>query len=742
MKLFTSLITLCISVLTFGQTYTGQVFQSDSEKKPVPYSKVYFVDIGTTVQSDVNGKFEITNAPKGSNHVIVSAFGYETVHLDIILGPEPAIIFLDLAHHELDKVIISNDGLLHRETITNAESHKMSDINKIPSTTLGEAIANIPGVYQASIGSGVSKPVIRGLSGSRVVTYVNNLRIENQQWGNDHGLPITSVGIGNVEVIKGPASLLYGADALGGVLYFVDEPYEERNKMSGYIKTRFEHNNLGSSNEAGFRYSKDAFRINVYGGFDSFADYGVPDGRQVLNSRFTQAQGKVSMGYVKDNWVMDVRYNYYFGRIGLPGHTHDSLPDLNDFLTTTQRRDDNIPKQVIQNHFLSVENKFFFRDHQLIVMVGNTNNDLHEHDHKIFTPEIQKNLNNTLYNIKWRAKINENWESTVGSQGMLQINTNGETATEILVPDSRTADIGVFGMMRYKLKKWRFLFGGRFDRRDIATFNTETFKGAYNGLNYSAGFAYMGKKSTARFNVSSGFRAPNSSELLADGVHHGSWRYELGNTALVSEQSIQIDASYALHFNDLELIVNPFFNYLQNYIYVQKLDSIIGSYNVFEYTQTPSAILYGTDFGFHYHPHGAHWLHIESSFSTVFAEDENKNPIPFIPQTRINSQLRFDLNMKGMFQIKNIVLQHLYLFEQNRLGILETVTPAYQLLNAGINMKVNWDNPLFISAGVRNILNEEFIDHLSFVKDLGIQAPGINVYASVRYEFGRSLKKK
>lgn len=739
MNRFLLIITLLfLSGFTSAQNYFGFVYEKDNQEHSIPYAKIYFVDLGTTIQSDHNGKWELAEAPAGINHVIVSATGYETSHQDITLDPEtPTLLFLEPSHHELDKVIVSNNGLLHRESITNVESHLLTDLNKIPTTNLGEAIANIPGVYQTSKGTGISKPVIRGLSGSSVVTYVNSLRIENQQWGGDHGLPITSLGIGGVEVIKGPASLLYGADALGGVLYFVDEPYAERDQISGFVQSRFEHNSVGTSNQAGIRYSKHNIRFNAYAGYDNFADFGVPSGQQILNSRFYQYSGKFAFGYVKKKWVMNIRYNFYQGRIGLPGHTYDSIPDVSSFLTNNQSRNENVPAQVIQNNLVSVENKFFFKNQEIFLTLGNTNNNIKEHEEKFFFPDIMMNLNNSLYNIKWRARMKTNWEAIIGSQGMYQINQNGADAVEILIPNSTTLDAGLYGLLRYKSHHWHVMLGGRFDYRGI---NAEGFSRTYNGVNYSSGFAYMGDKSTVRFNVSSGFRAPTTSELLSDGVHHGSNRYEIGNDSLSTEKAIQFDGSYALHLDDLELIINPFYNHIRDYIYIEQADSIKDGYNVFIYKQASFAQLYGLDFGFHYHPHLSHWLHIECSFSNVFAEDDQKLPLPLIPQTRINTQLKFEFDMESKFQLTDIVLQNTYFFKQNRVSTYETETPAYNLLNLGVNMKIDWENPLFISCGVRNLLNTEYIDHLSRLKNLGLWGPGINAYLSLRYEFNKHIK--
>ena len=152
----------------------------------------------------------------------------------------------------------------------------------------------------------------------------------------------------------------------------------------------------------------------------------------------------------------DLRYNLYLGRIGLPGHTHDLAPDVESFLTNNQNRSQNVPAQVIQNHFLSVENKFFFDKHEVYLTLGNTINNLKEHEEKFFFPDIIMNLNNSLYNFKWRFKPNRKVETIVGSQGMLQVHQNGKNAVEILVPDNTTADLGVYGLLKYKLEKYHF----------------------------------------------------------------------------------------------------------------------------------------------------------------------------------------------------------------------------------------------------------------------------------------------
>jgi len=704
---------------------------------PIPFAHVNFVDLGILLLADENGYWTLKGVNNGVYRIEISAYGYGSTLFEADLSEIITPFYLTENHRELDQLIVTHQGVLQRESITAIAALPLNDFRSIQSPNLGEALTGIPGVYQTGIGQGISKPVIRGLSGSSVVTYLNSLRIENQQWGGDHGLPITSLGIGSVEVIKGPASLLYGADALGGVVYFVDEPYLSQGTSQLSLQSRFDSNTLGTSNQIGFKWSKQNLRMNVYGAYDNHADYQLPSKKYVINSRYNQAAAKVAIGYGKKNWIINFRYNFYQGRIGLPGHTHDPESNSLTFQSAVQKRGENVPAQSITNNFFALEQKLFFKRSEINLTVGHTRNGLNEFEEKIFTPDIVLQLNNTVYNGKWRFRITENLNLFVGSQGMYQVNKNGPLAPERLIPDATTLDLGAFTLFTYQYARWRFQLGARLDNRNIKTNDDNlalNIEKNYQGFNYSAGMARLGEKSTIRINVSSGFRAPTSTELLADGIHHGAFRYEKGNLNLQTEKATQIDISYAFHFDDLEVIVNPFFNRIQDYIYLYNTGETQEEYQVYRYQQAVYAQLYGLDFGFHYHPHKAHWLHIESSFSTVFAEDEAKAALPLIPQSRINNQFRIDFNGKRTVQVKHLMIQYLYFFKQNRVGMLETFSPDYHLINLGLTIDVNTKRPFQFTCGVRNLLNIDFQDHLSALKQIGLSNPGMNAYVGVKFD--------
>ena len=274
-------------------------------------------------------------------------------------------------HIHLDEVIIStSDSKLQRYSTFPVESRKIADLNKIEQTNIVDALSNIPGIYNFSTGNGIAKPVIRGLTGMRVLTSQNGLRLENQQWGADHGFAVLNLGIDRAEVIKGPSSLIYGADALGGVIYLADEPYANTNKTEIKASTKFESNSLATVNKISYKTSKNNLRLAVYGGYFSRSNYAIGNSSSLennsdsifaLNSKNSGGSFKTAIGYNKNNWISNLRYQVLYFQNGLPDTPMQQiLVYLILFLITDL---DNIPNQLkkILNHLAQWENKFYFK---------------------------------------------------------------------------------------------------------------------------------------------------------------------------------------------------------------------------------------------------------------------------------------------------------------------------------------------------------------------------------------------
>ena len=445
-----------------SQSLKGKVLDFETGSG-IPYAKIYCLETQNGSNTDSLGAWELDNIIDNQMTLQISAPEYDSKMIKVEGYDSEVIVKMNPAHIHLDEVIIStSDSKLQRYSAFPVESRKIADLNKIEQTNLVDAISNIPGIYNFSTGNGIAKPVIRGLSGMRVLTSQNGLRLENQQWGADHGFAVLNLGIDRVEVIKGPSSLIYGADALGGVIYLADEPYANLNSQEIKASTKFETNSLATFNKISYKKSKDNLRFAVYGGYFSRDNYAIgnndllnpSDKEYVVNSKNSGASFKTAIGYNKKNWITNFRYQLLYFQNGLPGHTHDANPDVSSFLSYSRNRSYTIPAQKIFNHLAQWENKFYFKNDEVIAQLGFTSNELKEYGEKVSVAGIDMTLQNTSYNVRWKHHFNKHFEIVSGSQGMLQSNTNGKYAEEILVPDANFTDLGAFSLLKGTFNLW------------------------------------------------------------------------------------------------------------------------------------------------------------------------------------------------------------------------------------------------------------------------------------------------
>src|SRR5690606_4560236 len=265
------------------------------------------------------------------------------------------------------------------------------------------------------------------------------VRLENQQYGGEHGLGLNDAGISSVEVIKGPASLLYGSDALGGVLYLNPEAFESPGEASADINLDYFTNTQGMGADAGFKTSGEKFRFLVRGSHATHADYQTGEGSKVTNSRFRETDLKTGLAYQATRFKSELRYNFNHSDLGIPQGI--TLQD--------NGRDPLLPNQQIATHILSSKNNFFFKKSSLEATLGYTINDRkefedhHDHDHgegeeeheeghEDQHPALHMKLSTLNYNLQFNPQWGK-WTTIFGVQGMHQKNENfGE---EVLIPD-------------------------------------------------------------------------------------------------------------------------------------------------------------------------------------------------------------------------------------------------------------------------------------------------------------------
>ena len=709
----------------------------DSESlKPVPYASIEIYEMQIQSFCDENGVFEFSYL-SNTTPVIISANGYKPTSFIYKADDNNSYnIKLKKSHIFLNEIVVSpTTGLVQKNNLTNVILKKINQADQIMAPNLMELITNVPGIYSINTGSSISKPVIRGLSGLKVVTFWNGLRIENQQWANDHGLNFTDMGIKSVEIVKGPSSLLYGADALGGVLYFTDEDYLPPNSFNSSFESRFESNSMSSFNIAKIKLATEKIRFNVYAGYKSAAEYRIPDGEFVKNSSYNRKSLKASLGYNKNNWILNLRYNYNSNENGLPGHTHSLNPSPEEFLLETQHRERILPLQLIEDHYLSIENKLILSNQSVIKFnTGFTSNSITEFEEKVTIPGISMLLNNIPYNFSFTSYVNENIKWISGVQGMLTKNSNDESAESSLIPDASSYDVGSYSLLQYSKSQFETQIGLRYDIREIDA--GDLLSKNFSKLNGSFGLVFQKGLYTLRTNFSSGFRPPHLSEMLSYGVHHGTNRFEIGSQDLESEFANQFDISLDYGNEHINFNINPFYNHFQNYIYVEPTANFIDGYQVYEYTQASSARTYGGEVYLHYHPHFAHRLHLEQDFSYVIGEDNNNNPLPLIPQTRLNSNLKYEFaETDKKFQLQTILIQRTQFLDKNDVSTFETPSDSYEIYNIEGNFSYSGKQNMLMKLGVRNLFNTTYINHLSNLKGIGLPSAGINFYISINYLF-------
>lgn len=734
MKTIFTLCALCTVLCVNSQSiFKGTITNQNNE--PI-LATVYLPQLQIGTATTIDGYFEISNIPNGTFKVVYSSLGYATLSTKINFSEGAVVIknsILQESAVEMEEVVVSTPfHKLQSDNVMRVARISASDLQKQGAITLSEGITSIPGVSSITTGVGIGKPVIRGLSANRVATFAQGVRLENQQFGDEHGLGLSSSGIESVEVIKGPASLLYGSDALGGVLYINPEKFAERNTVNGDASVGYVTNTEGKMSNFGIKQSGERFKFLVRGGYATHADYKTGDTLRVTNTRFNETDLKSGLRYQGDKVQTTLRYNFNQSNIGIPEEIGVQNTERNLLA----------PFQQIDNHILSLENNLLFNNSSLNIKAGYLFNNRREFE-EIDELAIGLKLNTLNYNIQYHLPDFGNFETIVGVQGMYQENENyGE---EILIPDATTIDYGLFATTHYHLENIDLQGGLRFDTRSIESLaarnDGDTDFIAPVNVDFSSITAALGAKFdlgeqwVARLNLAKGFRAPNLAELTSNGIHEGTNRYEIGNAGLTEEQNLQADVSIAFRNEHFEFFGNGFYNMISEYIFITPTSDFIDGNQVFNYFQT-DANLYGGEVGLHIHPHPLDWLHIESTFETVTGELKDGGSLPLIPANTLTNTLRMEFREGKLLKAPQFFVTYQNTFDQNDVSNFETTTDGYNLLSLGASTTFNLSKiDLDLGVNVTNLTDEVYTNHLSRLKVDGIPNMGRNVNVNLSASF-------
>jgi iron complex outermembrane receptor protein len=713
---------------------------TDTDQKPLEGAFIFLPDNNKGTLSKNDGSYELNNLPAGKIKIQFSYVGYANKIESVNLTGETLElnVILEKTVTETEAIVISGGS----SSTQHENSVKIDvlpfDYKEIRSTpNVSEILIQLPGISMISKGSGVSKPVIRGLSMNDILVLNNGVRFENYQYSSHHPLGIDEFGIDDIEVIKGPASLLYGSDAIGGVVNFIKEKPAPVNTICGDYNLQLFSNTLGITNNAGVKGSSKNFFGSIRVGQKSNADFLQGGGHYAPNTRFNEYTVKTSSGYTGKTGSFKLFYDFSDQKMGLAEEEAINL-------IKERGRAMAVFYQEYKTHLLTSQNKLYWGKIKIDLMAAYQNTEL-THFAEANVYELQMRLATLNYEAKVSLPSDKNSEYILGIQGLRQTNTNVHERETILLPDALTANYSAFGLIQHRfLKKITIQAGLRYDYKTISTDpvgipDSADFRAAlnrdYNSLSGSLGASWnVNDNLLFRVNGAKAFRTPNLAELTSNGPHET--RYEVGNSQLRPENSLELDFSMHYHTKNFIVDLAGFYNSIDHYIFISPTsDTSASGLGIYRYLQSNSS-LYGGETELHFHPALAEWLHLETNFSLVIGKRSDGANLPFIPAPRIRGEIRAEKGRLLYLRKPFVAVKTTSVFRQNHPAPDESPTAGYTLadLVVGGNIRIQHQQ-LFFSISLNNIFDTKYTDHLSTLKEVNLLDPGRNIALSLHIPF-------
>ena len=594
------------------------------------------------------------------------------------------------------------------------------------STNVIDAVAKQPGMAQVTTGGGISKPIIRGLGYNRIVVMNEGVRQEGQQWGDEHGVEVDGNGVGSVEILKGPASLMYGSDAMAGVLILRSAPAPLEGEVRANASTEYQTNNglfayslNGAGNHGGFVWDARFSDKRAHAYKNKYDGY-------VPGSQFRERAGRLMLGLNKRWGHSQLTWTaFHLTPSIVEGERDEETGELEWATDHHKTYSKTLPFQQVKHYKAVWDNLFYLPKGSLKAIVGYQQNRRQEFEESADDYEVFFKLHTLTYDVRYLTQEFGGWKVAAGVNGMWQKSQNlGE---EELIPEYRLFDVGGYATVSKDWERWTLNSGVRYDRRHLKYDHTKNF----DGVTGSVGAVWNACKSlNVRMNVARGFRAPNMSELGSDGVHEGTVRYELGSASLKPEYSWQADLGVDFSSKYVEAQVAFFANRISNYIFAKRIDRVMEEgYRTYEYTQGDARLL-GFEAGVDVHP--MHRLHLGSTFSYVDArqlnEPEETRYLPFTPAPRWTAEVKYELTHRGKWLNNAYVAVgmecHLRQNHYYKADETETATPSYTLFNlsVGTDLMVCGRKVAELYVMADNLLNRSYQDHLSRLKYTDVNA--------------------
>lgn len=649
-----------------------------------------------------------------------------------------------------------------------------------------QAMQNIPGVQAMDIGSGFSKPMIRGMGFNRIAVLENGIKQEGQQWGADHGLELDAFNIEAVNVLKGPASLLYGSDAMGGVIDITSPTVPADNSVFGDVSLlgKSVNGTIGGSLMLGIK--KNAWYSHIRYSEQHFGDYRIPTdsivyltqripiyGRKLKNTAGVERNIGLFTQYQRRGYKANISVSNVYQKTGFFPGAH-GVPDASRVQDDGDSRNIELPSSKVNHLKVTTHQQYAWEKLILSADLGFQNNHREEwsafHTHYGSQPAPEKdpdkelafNLNTYSASVKARLVGSSSWEHTLGMDGQHQ--RNDIDGYSFLLPEYNRTTAGMLWLTTYRPNNVLSISGGV--RYDYGHINISSHEDAYladylksqgyaqeqidfykwsshavteNFGDYSLSLGLVwtpSDRQMVKVNIGRSFRLPGANELAANGVHHGTFRHEQGDASLKSEQGWQLDASYNLNYKSISFSVSPFASWFSNYIFLRPTGEwsvLPHAGQIYRYTGA-EALFAGAEASVDIRFLRNFTYRISGEYVYTYNCDEHI-PLSFSPPASMRNTLTWQKSRYMLYAEWQSIAR------QNRVDRNEDRTSGANLFHLGgsLNIPIGGNSEIEITLTARNIFDTRYYNHLSFYRRVEIPEPGRNFQLLIKIPFKKLL---
>ena len=633
------------------------------------------------------------------------------------------------------------------------------EINLHMGHSLMDALSHTEGVQAMDIGVGFSKPMIRGLGFQRVVVSDNGVKQEGQQWGADHGLEIDAFHVDGVVVIKGPASVLYGSDAMGGAIEILPPIIPYQDTLSGEIL--FQHQSVcsGLSGSAMLAIKHKRVYSQIRYTERHWGDYRVPaDSFTYLSMRLPipDRHLKNTAGMERSgNCLLTFRNKHYEGRLNISDNYQKAgffsgahgIPNNSNMQSDGDKWNIDLPYSLVNHLKVSSTNKWTSEKTQMLFVMAYQKNHREEwskfHTHVIGQQapavdpdkELMLDLQTISAKLQFRYTPSDLWEHYAGISTSFQNNEIG--GYSFLIPAYRREEYGAYYLVNYKPSDvWAFNASARYD---ISHIHTEAHgqdvgevERDYHDYSLAVGAVFTPKDGHEwRGSIGRAYRLPSANELTSNGVHHGAFRHELGDSTLVGEQGWQADLSYSLRKKRVDMSISPFFSYYPHFISLHptgQWSMLPDAGQIYQYVDAPATFFGGEA---RVKVKLVRDLHYEFSGEYVHTYDHDSHTAtPFSPPATMRNTISWERKRwQAYAECQSVATQ-------TRVCHNEDETPGYNLLNVGgkVEFPVS-PGKISLHVNARNILNTYHLNHLNFYRKIDLPEAGVDIQSTIRFTF-------